>query len=67
MYVEKCVKCKKLPRVVNVGDLFYVQCGCQKWEKYQFLGVRADYALEVWNEYNRPIKRGRQKDENDNI
>lgn len=62
MYVEKCVKCKKLPRVVKVGDLFYVQCGCQKWDRYFALGIKPTDAVEVWNTYNRKMnRRGNKK------
>ena len=67
MFIEKCVKCKKLPRVVKVGDLYYAQCTCKKWDRYQFLGLREEYALEEWNKFNRKITRGKIIPDYDNL
>lgn len=49
------------PRVVRVEGLYYVRCPCGKWDRYQFLGLREEYAVEEWNKFNRPIKRGRSE------
>lgn len=63
---ERCIKCKELPYVVNVDGLYYARCKCKKWDNYQFLGVRKEYALEEWDKFNRKINRAgnkRKKDE----
>lgn len=64
-FMEKCIKCKGANEVYIVKNegMYYVRCGCGKWDRYQFLGLRKEYAIEEWNRMNRPIKRG--KDEND--
>lgn len=73
MYIEKCIKCKKLPKIVKITDLYYCQCstpGCKKWDKYFALGSTEKNAIEVWNLYNRPIKRGKkglELDESSNL
>ena len=54
-----CVKCKgeNQPKVVRVEGMYYVQCPCCKWDNYQFLGLKPQYAIEEWNKFNRPINR----------
>lgn len=53
MYIEPCIKCKSNPRVIKIDDMYYAQCPkCNKWDKFQFLGLRYEYALDLWNKYN---------------
>lgn len=60
--LERCVKCNRLPMVVKeVGDLWYVVCGCKKWDKCEFLGRTEKLAIENWNYLNRPLNRSRSK------
>lgn len=58
-----CVKCrgKNKPKIVKIDGLYYVQCPCNKWDRYCALGLKAEYAIEVWNQLNRPINRGWNK------
>lgn len=49
---DKCINCGKLPTVVPMGDVAYVQCDCGKWNPYQFCGARPEYAVKQWNEFN---------------
>lgn len=57
---SKCVYCKKMPTVLDMGDLVYVQCPCGRWNPYEFCGVRPDSAVEQWNYANTrvPLYRG---------
>ena len=55
--MNKCVKCGKNPYIVKVEGFYYVRCYCGKWDKYQFLGLRPENAVDVWNGFNRDIKR----------
>ena len=54
-----CVKCKgkRKPAIVRVDGMYYVQCPCMKWDKYMFLGLRPENAVDEWNKFNRPMKR----------
>lgn len=63
MYVEKCVKCKGKNKtyIAKVEGMYYARCECGKWDKFQFLGLRPEYAVEEWNRANRPIKRGKNE------
>lgn len=58
-----CVKCrgKNKPKILKIDGLYYVQCPCNKWDRYCALGLKAEYAIEVWNQLNRPINRGWNK------
>lgn len=49
---DKCIKCGKRPRILDLGDLVYVQCMCDKWNPYEFCGVRVAHAVEQWNVAN---------------
>lgn len=53
-----CVKCrgKNKPKIVKIDGLYYVQCPCNKWDRYCALGLKAEYAIEVWNRLNKPMK-----------
>lgn len=66
-YVETCVKCKGKfePYVVKTDGLYYVRCGCGRWDRFQFLGLREEYAWEEWTKANRPIQRGRYNQKDD--
>lgn len=57
--IFECVKCKGKykARIVRVEGMYYIQCPCGKWDKYQFLGLKPQYAIEEWNKFNRPIQR----------
>lgn len=56
--LEPCCKCHKIPVLKHeTGDLWYVYCGCRKWDKYEFLGMTSKSAIESWNATNRPMKR----------
>lgn len=65
IFIEKCAKCKGKNEVYIVKNegMYYVRCGCGKWDRYFALGLTEKKAIETWNRMNRPIKRG--KDEND--
>lgn len=56
--LQKCVKCrgKNKPYVVRVEGLYYVRCGCGKWDRYFALGMTAKQAIETWNDANRPMR-----------
>lgn len=58
-----CVKCrgKNKPKILKIDGLYYVQCPCNKWDRYCALGLKAESAIEVWNQLNRPINRGWNK------
>lgn len=58
-----CVKCrgKNKPKIVKIDGMYYVQCPCNKWDRYCALGLKAEHAIEVWNQLNRPINRGWNK------
>lgn len=55
-----CVKCrgKHKPAINKIDGMYYVQCPCNKWDRYQFLGLRPENAVDEWNKFNRPINRG---------
>lgn len=65
MKINKCIHCGGLPKIVNVTDLFYVQCMCGRWNPYQFVGITKKTAIEQWNFENairiihsaQPVKR----------
>lgn len=58
-----CVKCrgKNKPKIVKIDGLYYAQCPCNKWDRYQFLGLKDVNAIDEWNKLNRPINRGWNK------
>lgn len=64
IFMERCVKCKGKykPYIVRVEGMYYVRCGCGKWDRYWFLGLKPTSAIEEWNKYNRPIRRGRMRE-----
>lgn len=47
-----CMYCKKQPRLVEISDLFYVQCSCGKWNPNDFVGISRRTAIEQWNHEN---------------
>ena len=50
MEVSKCFYCKSTPTIVALpGDLFYVQCTCNKHGAYDYLGATRKLAVEAWN------------------
>lgn len=56
METAKCKWCGKHPTVKKVaGDLYYVQCGCTKWDPYQFMGSTEKNAIHQWNVFNDKI------------
>lgn len=67
--LEKCVKCrgKNKPYVVRVEGLYYVRCGCGKWDRYFALGMTAKQAIETWNRFNREIVRGKYVPDEDDL
>lgn len=56
--LEKCVKChgKHDPYIVRIDGLYYVRCPCGKWGRYDFLGLKPQYAADEWAKANRPIR-----------
>ena len=58
-----CKKCKKIPKIVKLDDLYYVQCNgaCKKWSKYEFLGNTYNNAANEWNFRNTPNNQGVKK------
>lgn len=65
--MAKCVRCKgrSQPRLVRIDGLYYVQCGCNKWGQYQFLGLKPENAVGEWNKFNRPMYRGKSSEMHD--
>lgn len=61
--LSPCVKCKGkyTPWIDKVDGMYYVRCKCSGWDKNQFLGLRAQYAADQWNQFNRPINRSGNK------
>lgn len=49
--MRKCIYCGKVPRVIDMGGLFYVQC-CNKFDLYQFCGVHPKNAIAAWDNAN---------------
>jgi len=56
-----CKRCGRIPTITIINDLFYVQCPsapypnkngelvkCDKWQKYEFLGVTRASAIHNW-------------------
>jgi len=54
MKVSDCIHCKRQPRIVEIGGIFYVQCLCGKWKPYEFMGARKATAYAQWNAFNCP-------------
>lgn len=54
-----CVKCKgrHKPAFIKIDGMYYVQCPCMKWDRYQFLGLKPQFAADEWNKFNRPMAR----------
>lgn len=53
-----CCRCHRIPMVIKEdGDLWYVVCGCKKWDVFEFLGKTKRAAIDNWNLGQRPIKR----------
>lgn len=64
---DSCFYCNKKPRIVDMSDLFYVQCDCGKWNPYEFCGSTRNNAISQWNytqsdgrRYKKKIKTGGQ-------
>jgi len=59
-----CKKCKKIPKVVKIEDMYYVQCrGCKKWSPYEFLGNTYNNAANEWNLRNTLNNQGAKKND----
>lgn len=53
MELCKCCYCKQTPQIIRLpGDLFYVQCTCEKQGLYDYLGITEKLAIEAWNKGN---------------
>lgn len=53
MEINKCFYCKQTPTIVRLpGDLFYVQCTCDKHGLYDYLGATKKIAIDAWNRGN---------------
>lgn len=64
-----CKRCKRMPVIKEINDLFYVQCPhapytdkkgnvvkCDKWGQYEFLGTSKVAATRNWYWANAPKK-----------
>lgn len=63
MKIATCVYCGKLPRVVEITGLFYVQC-CDEHNPYDYMGLHPKNAIESWNTANdvaRTMRRTKQR------
>lgn len=64
-----CVGCGSKPILWHYDtDLYYVECpnhDCKKFAKWSCLGSSPIFAINAWEQLNRPIKR--KKDENNSI
>lgn len=63
MKTARCVYCGKLPRVVEITGLFYVQC-CDEHNPYDYMGLHPKNAIESWNTANdvaRTMRRIKQR------
>lgn len=61
--IVPCKRCKCLPKLVRIGDLWYAQdigvekkngttVKCTKWGQYSFLGLSRKAAIDNWNYAN---------------
>lgn len=48
----KCIRCGKMPTIIDMKDICYAQCPCGKWNLYEFCAVRPDLAIKEWNKAN---------------
>lgn len=54
--LTKCVKCGSSQQTcLCYNGLYYVQCTCDKWNPYIFLGLTLEKSIAQWKEGNRPI------------
>ena len=49
--MRSCIYCGKQPRIVDCGGLYYAQC-CDKFNPYEFCGIRPKNAMEAWDAAN---------------
>ena len=60
--LSKCVRCgKQEAEIMYFKGLYYVQCPCGKYDRWQFCGIRPRGAIDSWNYENRPIHRGKKR------
>lgn len=38
--------------MVEISEMFYVQCTCGKWNPNEFVGIKKHTAIEQWNHEN---------------
>ena len=70
-----CVFCGSKAHIIHFDrNMWYVVCtnpSCNKHDKYAYLGLTKNTAIEQWNFINRPMNRTstkkRKKDEDDNL
>lgn len=56
--LEPCIRCgKQEAEVINFKGLYYVQCPCNKYDRWQFCGYRPQGAIDSWNYENRTLNR----------
>lgn len=49
--MRNCIYCGKQPQIVDCGGLYYAQC-CDKFNPYEFCGIRPKNAMDAWNAAN---------------
>lgn len=54
--VKPCKFCKGKPVLQEYqGGLYYLQCKCNNWDTYQFVGANIRSAIYQWDLYNDKI------------
>ena len=49
MKISRCIHCHQYPNLIEMHDIFYVQCNCGNWNPYEFAGIRKITAYAQWN------------------
>lgn len=52
--MNKCIFCKREPKIVKICDIYYVQCACKKHRPFDYIGITVKNAIKQWND-NNPI------------
>lgn len=61
---QPCIGCGSKPLVLHYDvDMWYAMCSnpnCRRFSKWTFLGASESGAINVWQDINRPIMRGKK-------